>query len=82
VGGPIALLQNGDVITLDAEHGTLSVNLSDAELQDRRARWQPRQNDFGSGALWKYAQSVGPACDGAVTHGGAAMEKRAYGVTA
>jgi dihydroxy-acid dehydratase len=82
VGGPIALLQDGDVITLDAEHGTLSVNLTDAELQERRARWQPRQNDFGSGALWKYAQSVGPACDGAVTHGGAAMEKRAYGESA
>jgi dihydroxy-acid dehydratase len=79
VGGPIALIQDGDVITLDAEAGTLAVNLSDVELQDRRARWQPRQNGFGSGALWKYAQSVGPACDGAVTHGGAAMEKRAYG---
>jgi dihydroxy-acid dehydratase len=82
VGGPIALLQDGDVITLDAESGTLAVNLSDAELQQRRARWQPRQNDFGSGALWKYAQSVGPACSGAVTHGGAAMERRAYGETA
>jgi dihydroxy-acid dehydratase len=61
--------------------GALNVNLSDAELQARRSRWQPRSNDFGSGALWKYAQAVGPACNGAVTHGGAATEKRMYGET-
>ena len=82
VGGPIALLKDGDIITLDAERGILSVDLSDAELQSRRTQWQPRQNDFGSGALWKYAQTVGPACNGAVTHGGAATEKREYGVPA
>jgi dihydroxy-acid dehydratase len=82
VGGPIALLKDGDVITLDAERGILSVDLSAAELQSRRSQWQPRQNDFGSGALWKYAQTVGPACNGAVTHGGAAMEKREYGMPA
>jgi dihydroxy-acid dehydratase len=71
VGGPIALLRNGDRITIDAEKGLIEVALSDAELAERRAAWQPRRTDYNSGAIWKYAQLVGPAYLGAVTHPGA-----------
>ncbi len=78
VGGPIGLLRDGDVITIDAEKGTLSVALSDAELAERRKGWQPRRHDFQSGCLWKYAQLVGPAEKGAVTHPGAAAETHIY----
>src|SRR5690606_33774323 len=78
VGGPIGLLEDGDMIRIDAVKGTIEVDLSDAELAERRKRWQPRATDFQSGAIWKYAQTVGPACKGAVTHPGAAAETRAY----
>jgi dihydroxy-acid dehydratase len=78
VGGPIALLQNGDRIVLDAEAGTIDVLLSDAELATRRAAWKPRATDYNSGTLWKYAQTVGPAYAGAVTHPGGAAETHCY----
>ena len=78
VGGPIGLLQDGDIITIDAVKGTLEVALSDAELAERREAWKPRETDFRSGALWKYAQTVGSAEKGAVTHPGGAAEVRAY----
>jgi dihydroxy-acid dehydratase len=78
VGGPIALLQDGDMIVLDADAGTMSVELSDAELAARKASWKPRQHDFQSGALWKYAQQVGDAEKGAVTHPGAKAETHTY----
>jgi dihydroxy-acid dehydratase len=78
VGGPIALLKDGDMIAMDAIKGTLEVELSDEELAARRALWQPRETDYGAGALWKYAQGVGPARDGAVTHPGGAHEKHCY----
>lgn len=78
VGGPIGLLRNGDIIELDAEAGTLNVKLSDAELAERRKAWKPRETGTGSGALWKYAQQVGPAIKGAVTHPGRAGEKSCY----
>jgi dihydroxy-acid dehydratase len=78
VGGPIALLQNGDIIEIDAEAGILNVKLTDAELADRKTKWAPRQTNHTSGALWKYAQQVGPAVDGAVTHPGGAHEKQCY----
>src|SRR5207302_1989622 len=78
VGGPIALLQNGDIIEIDAEAGVLNVKLTDAELAKRRTKWAPRQTNHTSGALWKYAQQVGPAVDGAVTHPGGAHEKQCY----
>ncbi|MBV9538468.1 MAG: dihydroxy-acid dehydratase [Acidisphaera sp.] len=78
VGGPIALLRNGDRIAIDAQAGSIDVLLSDAELQSRRAAWQPRTTDFASGAIWRYAQTVGPACFGAVTHPGAAAETHVY----
>jgi len=78
VGGPIALLRDGDVITIDAENGTLDVALSDDELARRKRDWTPRETDYTSGYIWKYAQQVGPALNGAVTHPGGACEKIAY----
>jgi dihydroxy-acid dehydratase len=78
VGGPIGLLRDGDLIAIDAEAGALDVELADGELQVRRAAWQPRRSMYGSGSLWKYAQIVGPAEKGAVTHPGAKAEVRSY----
>ena len=78
LGGPIALLRDGDMISLDAIAGTLTVDLSDAELAERRKHWKPRATDYGSGAIWKYAQTVGSARDGAVTHPGFAGETHVY----
>jgi dihydroxy-acid dehydratase len=78
VGGPIALLETGDRIVIDAEKGTLDVDLSGEELDRRRALWRPRETIYASGALWKYAQLVGPAHEGAVTHPGARAEKHVY----
>jgi dihydroxy-acid dehydratase len=78
VGGPIALLENGDRIIIDAEKGTLDVDLPREELDRRRALWRPRETIYTSGALWKYAQLVGPAHEGAVTHPGARAEKHVY----
>ncbi len=78
-GGPIALLRDGDVITLNAITGELSVALSDAELARRKAEWKgPRKTDYASGALWKYAKLVGGARKGAVTHPGARAETHVY----
>jgi dihydroxy-acid dehydratase len=78
VGGPIALVRDGDIITLDAERGTLDVKLSKAELDRRAKEWKPRGNEFTSGYLWKYAQQVGPARYGALTHPGGAAETVCY----
>ena len=78
VGGPIALLKDGDIIAIDAEAGVLDVELSAEELEVRRKDWRPRRHDFQSGALWKFAQTVGPASKGAVTHPGAAAETHTY----
>lgn len=78
VGGPIALLKNGDTITIDAEKGTLSVDLPAAELAKRRKAWKPREHEYQSGSIWKYAQSVGSAEKGAVTHPGGAKETFDY----
>src|SRR5258707_519036 len=78
VGGPIGLIEDGDIIEIDAMAGTLSVKLSNDELARRKTAWKPRDNGYGSGALWKYAQGVGPARDGAVTHPGAAAEVMSY----
>ncbi|MCB9989275.1 MAG: dihydroxy-acid dehydratase [Rhodospirillales bacterium] len=78
VGGPIALLKDGDMIRIDAEKGSLEVLLSDDELKMRRQSWQPRTNNYQSGALWKYVQLVGPAEKGAVTHPGAKAETHIY----
>ncbi len=78
VGGPIALLRNGDRIVIDAEKGTIDMLVDEAELARRRAEWRPRRTDYNSGALWKYAQTVGPAYLGAVTQPGAAAETHCY----
>jgi len=78
VGGPIALLEDGDIIEIDAVAGTLSVQLSDEELGRRRAAWKERPTTLASGAIWKYAQTVGPARDGAVTHPGGSAEVTSY----
>jgi dihydroxy-acid dehydratase len=79
VGGPIGLLKDGDMITIDAIKGELSVALSDDEIAARRAAWAgPRETIYATGALWKYAQLVGPAHLGACTHPGGAAEKHIY----
>jgi dihydroxy-acid dehydratase len=78
VGGPIGLLQDGDIIEIDAVAGTLSVKLTDSELAERKINWRPRETFYTSGALWKYAQQVGPAVAGAVTHPGGKHEKQCY----
>ncbi len=78
VGGPIALLKNGDIIDLDAKKGTINVRLSKKELAKRRKKWKPKKINFGNGTLWKYAQTVGPAYLGAPTHPGGKNEVRTY----
>ncbi len=78
VGGPIALLRNGDVIDIDAKKGTINVRLSRKQLSARLKRWKPRKINFGSGTLWKYAQTVGPAYLGAPTHPGKKKEVKIY----
>jgi dihydroxy-acid dehydratase len=78
VGGPIALLRDGDRIMIDAGAGTIAVSLSDEALAARRAEWSPRRTDYQSGAIWKFAQLVGPAHLGAVTHPGGAAETHCY----
>ena len=78
VGGVIGLLKNGDSITIDASKGSISVALTEKEVATRRAKWKPRGTDYNSGALWKYAQTVGSAENGAVTHPGAAKETHVY----
>ena len=78
VGGPIGLLRDGDTITIDAVKGTIDVDLTDEELAARRAGWTPREHEYQSGTIWKYAQTVGSAEKGAVTHPGAAAETHVY----
>lgn len=79
VGGPIALLRDGDIIEIDAVAGQLNVQLSDEELQARQRQWKPLQSKrYQSGAIWKYAQQVGPAYMGAVTHPGAQPDEECF----
>jgi dihydroxy-acid dehydratase len=77
-GGPLGLLRNGDMIVIDAEKGTLDVELNDLQLAERRKSWKPKAPAFGSGALWRFAKNVGPARFGAITTPGAANEVRCY----
>ncbi|MFN3518555.1 MAG: dihydroxy-acid dehydratase [Sphingomonas sp.] len=77
-GGPIAMVEDGDTIRIDAEAGTIDLLVEADVLEARRTAWQPRPTDYGSGALWRYAQNVGPAYKGAVTHPGAAAESHVY----
>ena len=78
VGGPIGLLKDGDIVEIDAAKGTLNVKLSAAELARRRKAWKPRKAEFQSGAIWRYAQTVGDAEKGAVAHPGARAETYCY----
>jgi len=78
VGGPIGLLKDGDIISIDAKKGKLDVKLSKSELERRRKKWKPRKHDYQSGALWRYAQTVGNAREGAVVHPGAKAETHVY----
>jgi len=77
-GGVIGLLKDGDQIKIDAINGSIDVLISNEELENRRKNFKPRKNDYTSGALWKYACSVGSARYGAVTHGGAKSETISY----
>jgi len=78
VGGPIGLLKDGDTIAIDAEAGTLVAEVSEQEFAARRKAWKPRKHDFQSGALWRYARTVGDAEKGAITHPGASAETHVY----
>ena len=77
-GGPIGLIKDGDMITIDAEAGTIDVHLTPAELEDRKRNWAPRKTRYGSGAIEKFARLVGPAHEGAVTHPGFSGEGHVY----
>ena len=78
VGGMIGLLKDGDEITIDAIKGEINVNLSDEEILKRKEEWKPRQTKYNSGSIWKYAQTVGPAHEGAVTQPGGHSETHIY----
>ena len=77
-GGPIALIEDGDEIMIDAETGVIDLNVPAEVLKERRKHWTPRATDYGSGAIWRYAQNVGPAYKGAVTHPGGSAETHVY----
>src|SRR5690606_39028026 len=78
VGGPIALIRDGDMISIDAAKGTLDLEVDAGEMERRRAEWRPRETDYATGALWKFARQVGSARKGAVTHPGGKAEKHCY----
>ncbi|MBK9079879.1 MAG: dihydroxy-acid dehydratase [Hyphomicrobium sp.] len=78
VGGPIALIKDGDIIALDAVEGTIELEVDAAELERRRATWKVPPNMYQSGALRKFADQVGPARFGAVTHAGGKAEIHCY----
>ncbi|WP_304191491.1 dihydroxy-acid dehydratase, partial [Phenylobacterium aquaticum] len=78
MGGPIALIQDGDIIHIDADAGVLDLEVDPIELENRKRHWEPRETNYGSGALWKYAQIVGPSHKGAVTHPGMDGETHVY----
>jgi dihydroxy-acid dehydratase len=78
VGGPIALVEEGDTIAIDADAGTIDLLVPEATLAERRRRWQPKPSHHPTGALWRYAQTVGPALTGAVVHPGGSVEQATY----
>ena len=78
VGGPIGLLKDGDIIKIDAIKGTLDVDVSKAELEKRRKVWKLPANAYQTGAIRKFADQVGPASKGAVTHAGGKAEVVCY----
>ena len=76
--GPIALIEEGDEIAIDAINGTIDLNVAPEVIEERRKHWKPRMSDYGAGALWRYAQNVGPAYKGAVTHPGGKEERHVF----
>jgi dihydroxy-acid dehydratase len=78
VGGPIALIEDGDIIAIDADAGTIELEVDPIDLEHRARSWTPRKTNYGSGAIWKFAQQVGPAHEGAVTQPGCAGETHVY----
>ena len=76
--GPIALVEDGDTISIDAVAGTVDLEVDDGVLEERRKAWQPREHDYQSGTLWRYSQTVGKARYGALTHPGAKAEKHCF----
>ena len=76
--GPIALVEDGDEIILDGKKGLIELCVPDQELRHRKKNIKTKENDFTTGALWKFSQSVGSARYGAVTHPGAKKEKKIY----
>ncbi len=78
VGGAIALIVDGDKITIDAKNGTITLHIDDQTLQNRKNQWQAKKTQYNSGAIWKYAQTVGSAKNGATTHFGASAETISY----
>jgi dihydroxy-acid dehydratase len=77
-GGPIALIEDGDMVNIDAESGVIDLEVDANTLEERKKSWKPPVSDYGSGALWRYAQNVGPAYKGALTHPGAKAETHVY----
>lgn len=77
-GGPIGLVEDGDMINIDAIAGIIDLEVDEKIMEDRRSRFKPHENDYAAGALWRYSQNVGPAYKGAVTHPGAKAEKHVY----
>jgi len=78
IGGPIALIVDGDKITIDAKTGNITLHVASEILQARKAQWQTKKTQYNSGAIWKYAQTVGSAKHGATTHQGAFVETISY----
>ncbi|MDB5432462.1 MAG: dihydroxy-acid dehydratase [Caulobacter sp.] len=78
LGGPIALIKDGDIISIDAIAGTIDLEVDPIELENRKRHWEPKVTNYGSGAIWKFAHLVGPAHLGAVTHPGFAGETHVY----
>ena len=78
VGGPIALVEDGDLIRIDAATGAIDLLVANEVLDERRRNWTPREHDYQSGALWRFSQNVGPASRGAVTHPGGKAETQVY----
>ena len=77
-GGPIAFVKTGDIIAIDADAGTLDLLVDPIEMETRARHFRRPETAYASGALWKFAQMVGPACEGAVTHPGAKAERHVY----
>jgi dihydroxy-acid dehydratase len=76
--GPIALVEDGDIIAIDAVEGTIDLEVDETVLEERRKAWQPREHDYQSGTLWRYSRTVGPARQGALTHPGAKAETHCF----